>query len=142
MPASKYRAEIAENLPDLFDQGESVAEVCKELGIAKQTFFTWVKKHPKFAAAYEEGKYRSEAWWMRLGRLGAAGVQEINATAWIFNMKNRFEWRDARKTEHTGTVAHQHGAVSDTSAFLAGVLGAGQTDSPAEPGEERPILPH
>ena len=44
----------------------------------------------------------------------------------------------------TGTVAHdhRHGAVSDTSAFLAGVLGSGSDNAPTEPGEERPILPH
>lgn len=43
--------------------------------------------------------------WERLGMDGAMGnVDGFNATAWIFNMKNRFsaEWRDKQVNEHVG----------------------------------------
>lgn len=43
--------------------------------------------------------------WERLGMNGAMGeVDGFNATAWIFNMKNRFpaEWRDKQVNEHVG----------------------------------------
>ncbi len=43
----------------------------------------------------EEAARRGLLWWERLGRAGAAGkISHFNATAWIFNMKNRAGWRD------------------------------------------------
>ncbi len=43
--------------------------------------------------------------WERLGLKGVRGeIDGFNATAWIFNMKNRFraEWNDTVKSEHSG----------------------------------------
>lgn len=43
--------------------------------------------------------------WERLGLKGVKGeIDGFNATAWIFNMKNRFrdEWNDTTKTELSG----------------------------------------
>ena len=99
---SEYDDTLPERLPEMFSGGESVAEVCREVGISKVTFYKWMKKHPELAAAYEDGKDISESWWMKLGRAGAAGVNDINATVWIFNMKNRFDWGDRVKSELTG----------------------------------------
>ena len=90
----RYKKEFAEQLPDMFMEGESVAEVCTELGVSRRAFYDWVKKYPEFKEAYEQGKLYSEAWWTKLGRAGAAGQVPLNATPWIFNMKNRFGWRD------------------------------------------------
>lgn len=91
---SKYKPEFAEQLPALFAEGQSVAEVAVVLGVTRDTFYDWVKRYPKFRDAYELGKQVSEAWWSKLGREGASGVQDIQPTVWIFNMKNKFGWRD------------------------------------------------
>ena len=74
----------------MFSEGESVAEVCLELDISRTTYYAWIDKYPRFKAAHEKGLFKSEAWWMRLGRLGAAAKVPINSTVWSFNMKNRF----------------------------------------------------
>ena len=119
---TRYNRSLCDKLPAMFDDGESVAEVCKKLGVVKQTFYNWVEKYPAFKKAYEEGLFRSEAWWMELGRNGAAGKEKINPATWIFNMKNRFGWKD--RTEHTG---HNDGPMTHlTSVTYTGVESDGR----------------
>ena len=91
---TKYNAKLCKILPVMFASGESVSEVCAELGIAKDTFYNWVKLHPDFSDSYKKGIELSEAWWTKLGRRGAMGVDKVQPATWIFNMKNRFGWTD------------------------------------------------
>ena len=91
---TKYDAKLCKLLPAMFANGESVSEVCAELGITKETFFQWEKLHPDFSDSYKKGKELSEAWWAKLGRSGAMGRAKIQPATWIFNMKNRFGWTD------------------------------------------------
>lgn len=102
---SKYKKEFAEELPQMFANGESVAEVCIQLGVTRRAFYDWVEKYPDFADAYQDGKMHAEAWWSKLGRAGAAGKVDIQPTVWIFNMKNKFGWVDRieQKTDHSST---------------------------------------
>ena len=90
--------------PAMYENGESNLEVAVELGMCKDTFYELKKEYPEFSDAVKKGLVRSEAWWSKLGRFGAAGKADIQPTTWIFNMKNRFNWRD--KTEATVEVAH------------------------------------
>lgn len=92
---SKYDPKMCEIIPEMFKNGESIEEVCRDkLLISKQTCYDWMKKYPEFSDAIKEGVGISEAWWHTLGRAGAAGKASINPAVWIFNMKNRFGWRD------------------------------------------------
>jgi transposase len=99
---AKYKKVYAERLPAMFENGESVAEAADALGVCRTTFYKWVDQYPDFALGYEKGKQKSEVWWSRLGRDGAMGAVDIQPTVWIFNMKNRFNWRD--KMEETVTM--------------------------------------
>lgn len=96
---TKYTAGLCRQLPEMFAGGESVAEVCAELRISKDTFYEWVKLYPNFSDAYQKGLGLSEAWWTKLGRAGAAGARKIQPATWIFNMKNRFGWRERIEQE-------------------------------------------
>jgi transposase len=91
---AKYRASMADEMLDMFREGQSVVEVCAALGISRVTFYQWLKDHHTFSAAYDRGLELSQAWWEKLGREGAAGKADINPATWIFNMKNRFRWTD------------------------------------------------
>lgn len=102
---TKYSKAIAERLPSMFENGESVVEVCVALGITKQTFYRWVDEKPEFSDAYEKGKEISEAWWTRLARGGSTGQVKVQPATLIFNLKNRFGWKDRIETEHTGEFA-------------------------------------
>ena len=92
--------QITAKLPEMFSEGQSVAEVCAELKMSKHTFYRLVENDVNFSNAYDEGLSLSEAWWTRLGRQGAACAVDIQPATWTFNMKNRFKWKD--KQEVTG----------------------------------------
>jgi hypothetical protein len=87
-----YDEQYAKNLPDLFSQGETLDEVLVHMEIDKETFFTWAKQYPEFAAAYQKGLQIAKAWWLRLGRAGAMGKVAVNQSLWSEIMKQRFNW--------------------------------------------------
>lgn len=96
---TKYSKEIAHRLPEMFADGESVAEVCRELGVARSTFYEWVSRHEEFSEAYELGQTFAEAAWCRVGREAAMGERRISASCWIFCMKSRYHWSDNPRPE-------------------------------------------
>ena len=98
---SDHLAEICEALPLMFKNGESVAEICAEFGIARSTFYKNVAEYDDLAVAYELGKTFCESWWQKLGRAGAAGKVDIQPTVYIANMNNRFGW--SQKLDHTSS---------------------------------------
>lgn len=91
-------------MPDLvirhMRQGAGVKELAHYLGVSRNTIYNWVdpkhkQYHRPFAQAIELGRELSEAWWLRWGRLAMMRKVPSGPTAyWIFNMKNRFGWRD------------------------------------------------
>ncbi len=91
--------------------GASKAEMALELGVHRDTFHEWEKKYPEFSDAVKRAVDFAQGWWERQGRLGAAGeVENMNATIYIFNMKNRFkdDWRDKHEVESSGKLEHTH----------------------------------
>lgn len=94
----EWADEQAETLADMFAGGESVPEVAAKLNICKTSFYKATKISTEFMNSYKRGLSLSEAWWSRLGRVGAAGKIDIQPTTWIFNMKNRFGWKDRIET--------------------------------------------
>jgi len=101
---TKYSKKLCELLPYLFANGESVIEVCTYLDITKETFFQWVKEYPDFSDSYKKGQELSEAWWIRVGRMGSLGKMKLQPATWIFNMKNRFKWTDRQNMDITGNM--------------------------------------
>jgi len=110
---SDYKEEYCETVIELMSEGASKAEVCLELNCSFQTFLTWQAKHSEFLEAVKRGLHLSKGMWEKMGRKAAFGqVEGFNATAWIFNMKNRFgkmddlgdRWSDKQEVEHSGEV--------------------------------------
>lgn len=98
---TKYRKEMCETMLNLFNGGATVAEVCAELGIARDTFYCWCNEHKDFSDAYKKGRELAERWWTKIGQAGMLGKleQPINSAMWIFNMKARFKWQDRHEVE-------------------------------------------
>lgn len=113
MPAgrpSKYNPDFCATVIDLGKEGATLAEMADALDIDRSTLNEWRDRHEEFSRAVKHGLDKAQAWWEREGRRATFGGHDgFNATAWIFNMKNRFrdDWRDKVETEHGGEVAHK-----------------------------------
>lgn len=81
----------------LATDGASELEVRVEMGITEHAWYRLLDEDEEFAGTVKECRQLCQVWWERHGRRMANGA-DGNATVWIFNMKNRFNWRD--KSEH------------------------------------------
>ena len=109
-PVGRPRTNIRD-LPDGWEnimreaaqEGASDVEVRCLLGIGESGWYTLIEDDEQFCRTVKECKALCQVWWERTGRKMTMGA-DGNATVWIFNMKNRFGWKDKTETEHTGTV--------------------------------------
>ena len=100
MPAgrpTKYRPEYCEMIIEHMAEGLSKEAFAGVIGVHKETIYNWAEANPEFSDAIKTGEVKSRLFWEKLGMAGASGSDEFNATAWIFNMKNRFGWRDKQE---------------------------------------------
>lgn len=103
---TKYRQEMGDRVIEMMREGASKLEVCADLDISYDTFLAYQERHPEFLESVKRGEDLSEAWWTHLGRMGATGeMPNANATFFVFNMKNRFNWSDRRDVHQTGDVS-------------------------------------
>lgn len=103
---SKYKSEFCQMLIQHMKSGlsyESFAAICN---VALSQLYEWEKKHKEFQEAKGIGIGHSRLWWEKTGIDGLWDLNEyqngklshqkkLNSTVWVFNMKNRFAWRDA-----------------------------------------------
>lgn len=81
-------------------EGGSAVEARCLLGIGTSAWETLLEDSEEFRVTEKERQALCEVWWERTGRKMAQGA-DGNATVWIFNMKNRFGWRDKQDHNHT-----------------------------------------
>lgn len=86
------------------------------------TVEVYCKNHPEEfpPEKLKEAERNHRMFWERHGVDGMRGdIPGFNATAWIFNMKNRFkeDWSDIRKTELTGNLQVESKQTIDASAL-------------------------
>lgn len=84
-------------------EGKSLMSVAARLGVGRSTLTLWMKEHPEFMRAVEEGKALCAQRWEEIALTNAMTGQG-NATLTVFGLKNmaRDEWRDKHEHEHTG----------------------------------------
>ena len=92
----------------LFDQGASIAEVCREMGVSRNTFKTWRTSVDSQKASFRDvvtmGLEASEAWWIRQGRENIDN-RSFNNNLWALNMVNRWSW-NSNKREEKKEISH------------------------------------
>lgn len=84
-----------------YEEGASDVEICRLIGITKQTFDNYYSTNPSFKKFVEMGRTLSAAWWHSQGRLNLDN-RAFNTSLWTFNMKNRFGW--AEKSENSTAI--------------------------------------
>lgn len=113
MGAGRPKDTVAERLPsdwqdrmrELAMQGASELEVRLEYRLSEDLWYRWIREEPEFSKTVKECKELCRIWWERHGRKMAEGTADGNAVVWIFNMKNRFGWKDKTETEHSGHIS-------------------------------------
>jgi hypothetical protein len=103
LPAEWYDLTI-----ELMSQGAAVIEVLRAFnlkGYTREIHARMMVDYPEYKEAFEQGKILCEAWWTEIGRLNLH-YNKFNNAMWIFNMKNRFAWRDTplSPTEKAGDM--------------------------------------
>jgi len=100
-----YKEEYNELLINHMAEGYSFESFAGLIGTCKQTLYNWIETHPEFLDSKRKGFETSRYFWEGIGiKQAKTGVG--NATAFVFNMKNRFpeEWREKIETENTHEV--------------------------------------
>ena len=111
---TKYSADFCEIVVECMSKGFSKEAVAGHLFISKQTLYRWEKDYPEFSDALKIGVELSRLHWEGLSidykTFTQKSGKRIEATTWIFNMKNRFGWADKQeiKSEETSTQRVLH----------------------------------
>lgn len=115
---TKYDAAFPEMLVTHMEKGLSFEAFAGAIGVTKETLYQWVNTYEEFSDAKKLGSEKCRLFWEQIALEGLnskAGVT-FNSTVWIFNMKNRFGWRDRIETENrteiTGTIEHEVSALT------------------------------
>ena len=102
---SKYDPAYCATVIELGREGASKAEMTHALGVSRPTMDGWAAQHPEFLYSVKEAIDLAQGWWEQKGREATfGGSPGFNATAFIFQMKNRFpnDWRDRQEHRHSG----------------------------------------
>lgn len=68
--------------------------------IDENTLQSYIQKHPEDFRTIKEARILRQYFWEKMGIDGALGkIPGFNVTSWIFNMKNRFGWKDKQDSE-------------------------------------------
>jgi hypothetical protein len=103
---TKYRPEYCDLLIEHMRQGLSFESFAAIVGTHKQTLYNWCDARPEFLDAKKRATELCRLWWEKagLGGMYMGGKDNpFNATVWLFNMKNRFGWRDKQEIEQKGS---------------------------------------
>lgn len=91
---SSFKPEFCEQLVAHMSEGLSFETFGAVIDVAEKTLYNWTEKYPEFLQAKEKGFLANKYFWERAGINGMKAGKDFNAVVWIFNMKNRFRWRD------------------------------------------------
>jgi len=102
---TKYRASYCKQLITWMGKGLSFESFAGDVDVDRDTVYEWAKAHEEFADAKRKGSAKSQAFWEKMGVAGSSGqLPNFKTGAWVFNMKNRFSWRDKQEVAVTGDL--------------------------------------
>lgn len=106
---SKYDPTFCDLVIELGAEGKSKAQIAAALGISRETLNQWKKSNKPFSDALKTAHDLALSWWETAGQMNMTR-QGFNATAYIFQMKNRFreDYNDASVVDHSVNVTVTH----------------------------------
>lgn len=104
-PPSKYKEEYCQMLTEHMAKGLSFESFAAIIHVHRDTLYEWNNKFSEFAEAKRVGTDKNLLFWEQKGIEGMCGmIEDFNATAFVFNMKNRHKWRDKQPDENDVVV--------------------------------------
>ena len=101
LPVEMVRdGEIVNEYPNGMDNGGSIPEFLKMIGISRKNHATLVADSEEYDSAIDIGRLHCEAWWKQFGRLSLKG-EKVNQGLFSMYMKNMFGWRDSPLAKET-----------------------------------------
>ena len=99
---TKYKPQYCQELIDHMTKGLSYeCFIPSDQYVRTSTLYEWEKKFPDFSEAKATAFHKNRIFWESIGVNQASGIVQHdvpgNATAYVFNMKNRFNWSDKRQ---------------------------------------------
>lgn len=103
---NQYKKEYCDGLINHMSQGLSYETYAGIIGVTRKTLYNWEKSHKDWRDAKEKAFELCQLFWEQVGVMGTLGAvirnnkgelidySKVNSTMWIFNMKNRFNWKD------------------------------------------------
>lgn len=118
-----YRQEYCALLVEHMSQGLSYEAFAGVVGVSRQTLYDWEHANQEFSDAKKAAVEKSRLFWEKLGIDNIInesfgnnnGSRSLNASTWIFNMKNRFGWRDKQPDEVDTVINNNNSVSADTS---------------------------
>lgn len=92
-------------------EGKSVTRFCADIGIAKSTFYLWVKTHDQFSNAFNHGKTYCEAKWEEW-LCNNLDNKEVNSALVKLFFTNRFGWSE-KIENNTNVTINQEEAIKE-----------------------------
>lgn len=111
---TKYKPEYCQMLIDHMSTGLSYDTFSAIIEVNIDTLYEWEKVHKEFSEAKKVAVGKCLIFWEKLGVDHILNISEsesmgpgmtssksrsLNAAIWVFNMKNRFKWRDKQADE-------------------------------------------
>ena len=127
---SKYDPSYCDLVIDLGAVGKSKAQIAAAIGVSRTTIDSWALLHPEFLDALKSAYDLALSWWEDAGQINMLR-QGFNATAFIFQMKNRFreDYRDVTTSTVNVSADHKHHhtaePLSESAQWLTKLLGSG-----------------
>lgn len=119
---TKYNPEHNELLIEMMSQGKSVVQFCAAIGIARKTFYEWVKLNEEFSNTFIRAKTLCEAHW-ETELQSMMYDSKVNAPLVKMYFTNRFNWTDKQQTDHTSSDG------SMTPKPFSGLYGTTESES-------------
>jgi len=110
---SLYKEEYCELLIEHMTKGLSFESFAAITNTCVDTIYEWAKVHPQFSEAKRMAKPKCQLFWeqigidglyntkvvQKMGKSSTTTTKALNASVWIFNMKNRFDWTDKHELD-------------------------------------------
>lgn len=112
---SKYDPKFCDLLIKHMEEGLSFESFAAVAEVNRDTLYQWEKAHPEFSDAAKRARDAALLFWEKLGidhiinqtdyesdgsGVKSSSTKSLNSPVWIFNMKNRFKWRDKQPDEN------------------------------------------